>query len=62
MTHRLAVNRHHITLNRMDGGDRPVFLLDNQPAGNHVEIHGPSRLVWDGKDAWVETDAKVEAK
>lgn len=65
----IHVNRHHIAQNAKDGGNRPVYTIKRgrrASYGRAVIIHGPSRLVYDGRQlscgarAWIETDAPVE--
>lgn len=65
----IHVNRHHIAQNAKDGGNRPVYTIKRgrrTSYGREVIIHGPSRLVYDGRQlscgarAWIETDAPVE--
>ena len=64
----IHVNRQHIAQNAKDGRDRPVYTV--KMAGEtlyarEVEILGPSKLVYDGRQlrcgarAWVETDSPV---
>jgi len=65
----IHVNRHFIAANAKDGGNRPVYTVKigrNKPRyGREVIIHGPSRLVYDGRTlscgarAWIETHALV---
>lgn len=55
-------------MNAKDGGNRPVYTLKQSGKTRYareVEILGPSRMVYDGRQlscgarAWVETDADV---
>lgn len=65
----IHVNRHHIAANAKDGGNRPVYtvkLPDGRTRyGREVEIKGPSRMVYDGRQlscgarAWIETEAEI---
>jgi hypothetical protein len=64
----IHVNRHHIAANAKDGGNRPVYTIKigrTVRYGREVEIHGPSRLVYDGRTlscgarAWIETDSPI---
>ena len=64
----IHVNRQHIAKNAKDGGNRPVYTIKRKGKtlyAREVEIHGPSRLVYDGRQlscgarAWIETDADV---
>lgn len=68
MTAIIHVNRQHIAKNAKDGGDRPVYTIkrDGQTRyAREVQIDGPSRLVYSGKQlscgarAWIETDAEL---
>jgi hypothetical protein len=64
MTHIIHVNRNLIAANAKDGGNRPVYKVGDRYA-QEVEILGPSRLVYNGKQlscgarAWLETDAEI---
>jgi hypothetical protein len=62
------VNRHHIAANAKDGGNRPVYSVKVRGRTRYareVEIKGPSRMVYDGRQlacgarAWIETAAEV---
>lgn len=64
----IHVNRQHIAMNAKDGGTRPVYTIKRQGHTRYareVEIHGPSRLIYNGRQlscgarAWIETDAEV---
>ena len=55
-------------MNAKDGGNRPVYTIKDGSKTRYareVEILGPSRLVYDGRQlrcgarAWIETDAEV---
>jgi hypothetical protein len=62
------VNRQHIAMNAKDGGNRPVYTIKTGGRTRYareVEILGPSRLIYDGRQlscgarAWVETSAEL---
>lgn len=64
----IHVNRSHISLNRKDGGDRPVYTIKQKGRtiyAREVEILGPSRLVYSeeqlscGANAWITTQAEL---
>lgn len=64
----IHVNRHFIAANAKDGKDRPVYTIKQGREtiyAREVEILGPSRLVYNGKQlscgarAWIETDAPL---
>lgn len=64
----IHVNRQMIAKNAKDGGNRPIYTckVDGKTRyGREVEIHGPSRLVYPGKQlscgarAWIETEAEI---
>ena len=67
MKKRIPVNQHQVKANAKDDGRRPVFTFksyNRNRKGNRVEIHGPSRLVYQpdkplgcGARAWIETEA-----
>lgn len=68
MTKIIHVNRQHIAMNAKDGGSRPVYTIKDGRRTRYareVEILGPSRLVYDGRQlncgarAWIETDADL---
>lgn len=69
MKTRIHVNGAHLRMNKKDGGKRLVFTAKDYKSnrkGNHVEIGGPSRLVYtpgkplnSGAIAYIETDAPV---
>ena len=65
----IHVNRQHIALNAKDGGERPVYTIKPYPSARamyarEVEIHGPSKLVYDGSQlkcgarAWITCEFK----
>jgi hypothetical protein len=65
----IHVNRRHIALNAKDGGDRPVYTIKRggkTTYAREVNILGPSKLVYNGKQlgcgarAWIETEAELE--
>jgi hypothetical protein len=69
MTHIIHVNRQHIAMNAKDGGNRPVYTIKTGRRTRYareVNIQGPSRLVYDGRQlgcgarAWIETDADLQ--
>lgn len=62
------VNRGHVAMNAKDEGKRPVYTVKNGPITRYareVLIHGPSRLVYDGRQlscgarCWISTEAEV---
>ena len=63
--HIIHVNRQHIAMNAKDGGNRPVYTIKLGTGGTRyareVNILGPSRMVYDGRQlncgarAWIET-------
>lgn len=64
----IHVNRQHIAMNAKDGKDRPVYTIKNKGQTRYareVEIQGPARLVYNGRQlkcgarAWIETDAPL---
>jgi hypothetical protein len=64
----IHVNRSHIAANAKDGGNRPVYTVKDGRGvryAREVQINGPSRLVYNGKQlscgarAWIETSADV---
>lgn len=68
MKYLIHVNRQHIAMNAKDGGNRPVYTIkhgNKTRYAREVEIHGPSRMVYDGTQlkcgarAWVSTDADI---
>jgi hypothetical protein len=68
MTAIIHVNRQHIAKNAKDGGDRPVYTIKRGGKtmyAREVQIDGPSRLIYNGKQlscgarAWLETDAPL---
>jgi hypothetical protein len=68
MKHIIHVNRQHIAMNAKDGADRPVYTIKSGSRIRYarcVEIHGPSRLVYNGQQlacgarAWIETDSDL---
>lgn len=65
----IHVNRQHIAMNAKDGGNRPVYTIKMDGRTRYareVEIQGPSRMVYSGKQlscgarAWIETDADLK--
>lgn len=67
----IHVNRQHIAMNAKDGGNRPVYTIKHKGKTTYareVEINGPSKLVYNGKQlncgarAWIETDADITLK
>lgn len=69
MTTIIHVNRQHIAQNAKDGGNRPVYTIKQGRKTRYareVEILGPSRLVYNGKQlscgarAWISTDAPLK--
>lgn len=70
MAHKIIhVNRHHIAMNAKDSGNRPVYTVkfgNKVRYAREVIIHGPSRLIYDGRQlscgarAWIETDSELE--
>ena len=66
--HIIHVNRQHIGMNAKDGGNRPVYTIKTGSRTRYareVQINGPSKMVYDGKQlkcgarAWIETDADI---
>lgn len=64
----IHVNRQHIGMNAKDGGNRPVYTIKHNGKTRYareVNILGPSRLVYDGRQlgcgarAWIETEAEL---
>lgn len=64
----IHVNRSFIAKNLKDGGNRPVYTVKNGKSTRYareVEIHGPSKLVYDGRQlscgarAWLECEGPV---
>ena len=64
----IHVNRSHIAKNAKDGGNRPVYTIKTGGKTRYareVQIQGPSRMVYDGRQlscgarAWVETDSEL---
>lgn len=65
----IHVNRQHIAMNKKDGGSRQVYTIkqgNKTRYATEVIIHGPSKLVYNGKQlkcgafAWIETDSDIE--
>ena len=65
----IHVNRHHIAANAKDGRNRPVYTIKRggkTTYAREVNILGPSKLVYDGKQlgcgarAWIETHAELD--
>ena len=67
--HIIHVNRSHIAKNAKDGGNRPVYTIKHMDGSTkyarEVEIMGPSKMVYDGKQlscgarAWIETSSEL---
>lgn len=66
---RLHVDQHRIKSNAKNGEHQPVLTVQAAGGpykGHEVTIHGPSRLVYDGRTlscgakVWLETVAEVE--
>lgn len=66
--HIIHVNRQHIAMNAKDGANRPVYTVKTGSSvryAREVEIAGPSRMVYDGRQlscgarAWIETDSDI---
>jgi hypothetical protein len=68
--HIIHVNRQHISMNVLDGKNRPVYTIKtsgfrNPRYAREVEIHGISRMVYDGSQlacgarAWIETNSDI---
>ena len=64
----IHVNRQYIAMNAKDGGARPVYTVKRGGTTRYareVEIHGPSKMIYDGTQlrcgarAWVETEADL---
>lgn len=67
----IHVNRQNIGMNAKDSGNRPVYTVKIGAITRYcreVVIHGPSRLVYDGRQlrcgarAWVEVDPQVNVE
>ena len=65
---RIHVNQHNLRANIKDGEDRPIFTCkagSSNHYGHHVEIHGPSVLIYPanplscGARAWIETTSPI---
>lgn len=65
----IHVNRQNIAMNTKDNKDRPVYTIKMNGKiyyAKEVIIHGPSKLVYDGKQlscgarAWIETESDIE--
>lgn len=65
----IHVNRQHIGMNAKDGGNRPVYTIKHRSKviyAREIEISGPSKLVYNGKQlscgarAWIETDSDIK--
>lgn len=65
----IHVNRQHIAMNAKDGKLRPVYTIKQGSKtyyGREVEIHGPSKMVYDGSQlvcgarAWIETESPIK--
>jgi hypothetical protein len=67
-TTRIRVSKHNIAVNRVRspaewGTVLTVFTpADGIQSGYGAEIAGPSRVVYDGKDVWIETESTVHVK
>lgn len=68
MTKIIHVNRSLIAKNTKDGGNRPVYIVrenNNIKYGREIQIHGPSKMVYNGNKlkcgarAWIETDSPI---
>lgn len=64
----IHVNKQNIAMNAKDGHNRPVYTIKSKGKTTYareVEILGPSKMVYDGRQlgcgarAWIETDAKL---
>lgn len=64
----IHVNRQHIAMNAKNGWDLPVYTIKQGGKtwyAREVEVLGPSKLVYNGKQlscgarAWIETDADL---
>lgn len=64
----IHVNRQHIGMNAKDGKNRPVYIIKENGKtayAREVQINGPSKLVYNGKQmkcgarAWIETDSEL---
>lgn len=64
----IHVNRQHIAMNAKDGGNRPVYTIKTGGKTRYareVEIHGPSRMIYDGTQlncgarAWLVTEGDI---
>lgn len=69
MTTIIHVNRQNVAMNAKDGGIRPVCTVKTGRRTRYareVEILGPSRMVYDGRQlncgarVWIETDSPVK--
>ena len=65
---RIHVNQHNLRDNMKDKKDRPIFTCKvgtENHYGHHVEIHGPSVLIYPdnplscGARAWIETVSPI---
>lgn len=68
MRYIIHVNRQHIGMNAKDGGNRPVYTIKEgrkTTYAREVQIDGPSKLVYDGRQlkcgarAWIETNGPL---
>lgn len=66
---RIHVDQHRIKHNAKTGEDLPVLTVQAQGGpykGHEIEVHGPSKIVYDGRTlscgakVWIETEAEVE--
>lgn len=68
-TKRIHVDQRNISKNHKEGTNLPVITVltyDSNDKGNHVEIQGPSKLIYGaenplscGARLWIETKAPV---
>ena len=65
----IHVNRQNIAMNAKDGSNRPVYTIKaggKTTYAREVEILGPSKLVYSGKQlscgarAWIETTSDLK--
>lgn len=65
----IHVNKHLISQNTKDGGNRPIYTIKQKGktlCAREVIINGPSKLVYNGQQlscgarAWLETTADIE--
>jgi len=69
MIKRIHVNQHNIRSNVKNGTNLPVITVKTYKSntyGHEVIIHGPSKIVYNGKTlscgakVWIETKSDVE--